>query len=103
MIVYEDWKDVDGTYDLFFLDSSAGINGWEGCREHHRHDCLCYAMPLLRNGAMVICHDMGHRINKQVERILQSKYFREIYIYRRMGFFKTVKKWWLERPSPTKE
>lgn len=103
LIRYENWREVDGTYDCFFLDSSAGINGWEGCRQHHRHDCLCYAMPLLKNGSLVIVHDYKSRINKQADKILESSYFEFIDKFCRIGVFRACKKWWLERGSPKKQ
>ena len=103
LIRYDNWKDVYGTYDFFFLDSSAGINGWEGCRQHHRHDCLCYAMPLLRDGAIVVVHDYNGRINKQAKMILDSPYFSLIHQLGRTGVLKINKRWWLEKEPPCKE
>ena len=103
LIRYENWREVNGTYDCFFLDSSAGINGWEGCRQHHRHDCLCYAMPLLRNNALVIVHDYQCRINQQVDKILESFYFKFVDKFCGIGVFRICKKWWLERGSPKKK
>jgi len=100
LIRYENWKDVDGTYDFFFLDSSAGVNGWKGCREHHRHDCLCYAMPLLRDGAIVAVHDYNGRINKQAKIILDSLYFSVVHEFGKIGVLQIHKRWWLERESP---
>jgi hypothetical protein len=87
-------------FDLYFLDSGAGVIGNSGLGYHWRGEALLQGLALMSKSGVVIIHDAKRRITHDVRGILSGDAFECVARCKQVAVYEMRKRWDLnDRPK----